>query len=66
MAGAPASKARNMLEGLVRDGSFKWLLGKRNSFDLDFEEIETSPSAGGNWILELSSIANIVVRRCSK
>ncbi|KAK4280800.1 hypothetical protein QN277_012374 [Acacia crassicarpa] len=63
---AGASKPRNLLEGLVRDGSFKWLLGRRSSFDVDFEEIETSPSAGGNWIPELSSIANIVVRRCSK
>ncbi|XP_028800161.1 uncharacterized protein LOC114755447 isoform X2 [Neltuma alba] len=63
---AAASKARNMLEGLIRDGSFKWLLGKRSSFDLDFEEIETSPSAGGDWIPELSSVANMVVRRCSK
>lgn len=61
-----ASKTRNMLEGLVRDKSFRWLLGKRSSFDVDLDEIERSPSAGMNWIQELSPIANMVVRRCSK
>ncbi|KAK9198962.1 hypothetical protein WN944_014149 [Citrus x changshan-huyou] len=55
-----------MLEGLVREGSFKWLLGSRSSFDDEFEEMERSPSAGRNWIQELSPLANIVVRRCSK
>ncbi|KAJ4713406.1 Plant protein of unknown function (DUF639) [Melia azedarach] len=61
-----SSKTRNMLEGLVREGSFKWLLGKRSSFDDEFEEMGRSPSAGTNWIQELSPLANIVVRRCSK
>ncbi|KAJ7975133.1 Plant protein of unknown function (DUF639) [Quillaja saponaria] len=63
---AVASKTRNMLEGLVREGSLKWLLGKRGSFDKEFEEMERSPSAPRNWIAELSPIANIVVFRCSK
>lgn len=63
---AVASKTRNMLEGLVREGSFKWLLGKRTSFDEEFEEMGRSPSAQRNWIPELSPVANIVIRRCSK
>ncbi|OWM83014.1 hypothetical protein CDL15_Pgr005414 [Punica granatum] len=63
---AVASKTRNMLEGLVRDSSFKWLLGSRASFDEEFEEMGRSPSAQKNWIPELSTVANIVVRRCSK
>lgn len=63
---AVASKTRNMFEGLVKDGSFKWLLGKKSYFDEEFEEMENSPSAGRNVIQELSPIANLVVRRCSK
>ncbi|XP_020887636.1 uncharacterized protein LOC9321319 isoform X2 [Arabidopsis lyrata subsp. lyrata] len=61
-----SSKTRNMLEGLVKDTSFKWLLGKQSSFDEEIEEMGRSPSAGTNWIPELSPIANVVVRRCSK
>ena len=60
-----ASKTRTMLKGLVREGSFKWLLGRRSSFDEEFEEIGRSPSAQRNWIPELSPVANIVIRRCS-
>ncbi|XP_062117131.1 uncharacterized protein LOC133830994 isoform X1 [Humulus lupulus] len=63
---ALSSKTRNMLENLVREGSFKWLLGSRSSFDEEFEEMGRSPSARKNWISELSPLANIVVRRCSK
>ncbi|XP_061357580.1 uncharacterized protein LOC133301888 isoform X1 [Gastrolobium bilobum] len=63
---AVASKTRNMLEGLVKEGSFNWLLGKKSYFDEEFEEMENSPSAGRNWIPELSPVANLVVRRCSK
>ncbi|KAK7271247.1 hypothetical protein RJT34_26985 [Clitoria ternatea] len=63
---AVTSKTRNMLEGLVKEGSFKWLLGKKSYFDEEFEEMENSPSAGRNMILELSPVANLVVRRCSK
>ncbi|CAL9221337.1 unnamed protein product [Arabidopsis halleri] len=61
-----SSKTRNMLEGLVKDTYFKWLLGKQSSFDEEIEEMGRSPSAGTNWIPELSPIANVVVRRCSK
>ncbi|KAH7851032.1 hypothetical protein Vadar_006382 [Vaccinium darrowii] len=32
----------------------------------EFEEMGSSPSAGRNWIPELSPVANIVFRRCSK
>ena len=60
-----ASKTRTMLKGLVREGSFKWLLGRRSSFDEEFEEIGRSPFAQRNWIPELSPVANIVIRRCS-
>lgn len=63
---AVVSKTRSTLEGLVRDSSLKWLLGKRSPFDEDFEEIEKSPSAQRNWINELSPFANVIVRRCSK
>ncbi|KAL9372422.1 hypothetical protein Peur_034666 [Populus x canadensis] len=66
MATPTVSKTRSMLEGLVREGSFKWLLGKRSSFNEELEEMERSPSAGRNWIAELSPLANLVVRRCSK
>jgi hypothetical protein len=61
-----ASKTRNMFEGLIKDGSFKWLLGKKSYFDEEFLEMESSPSAGRNMIPELSPVANLVVRRCSK
>lgn len=60
------SKTRNMIEGLVRDGSFKWLLKNRSPFHEEFEEMGKSPSAEKNWVPELSPVANIVVRRCSK
>ncbi|KAF8407806.1 hypothetical protein HHK36_006942 [Tetracentron sinense] len=60
------SKTINIIEGLVREGSFKWLLGNRSPFDDDFEEMGRSPSARKKWIPVLSPIANIVVRRCSR
>ncbi|CAM8924147.1 unnamed protein product [Rhodiola kirilowii] len=63
---AGASKTRIMFENIVKDGSLKWLLGNRSSFNEEIEEIGRSPTAPGNWIRELSPIANIVVRRCSK
>ncbi|KAL9859442.1 hypothetical protein AtNW77_Chr1g0047801 [Arabidopsis thaliana] len=61
-----SSRTRDVLEGLVKDSSLKWLLGKQSSFDEEIEEIENSPSAGANWIPELSPVANVVIRRCSK
>lgn len=61
-----SSRTRDVLEGLVKDTSLKWLLGKQSSFDEEIEEIESSPSAGANWIPELSPVANVVIRRCSK
>ncbi|KAI3463780.1 hypothetical protein Pfo_020443 [Paulownia fortunei] len=63
---AMVSKTRNMLEGLVKDGSFKWLTKKRSVFDEEIEDMGRSPSAGKNWLPELSPVANVVVRRCSK
>ncbi|KAH0879397.1 hypothetical protein HID58_066791 [Brassica napus] len=54
---------RDVLEGLVKDTSLKWLLGKQTSMDDEIEEIENSPSAGSNWIPELSPVANVVTRR---
>ncbi|XP_076912991.1 uncharacterized protein LOC143571459 [Bidens hawaiensis] len=63
---AAVSKTRSMIEGFVRDGSFKWLLKSRNPFHEEFEEMKASPSAENNWIYELSPVANILVRRCSK
>ncbi|CAE5959671.1 unnamed protein product [Arabidopsis arenosa] len=61
-----SSRTRDVLEGLVKDSSLKWLLGKQSSFDEEIKEIENSPSAGVNWIPELSPVANVVIRRCSK
>ncbi|XP_057770551.1 uncharacterized protein LOC130990348 [Salvia miltiorrhiza] len=63
---AMVSKTRNMLEGLVKEGSFKWLTKRQSVFDEDIEDMERSPSAGKNWLPELSLTANVVVRRCSK
>lgn len=63
---AVANKTRNILEGLVRESSFKWILGNQSPFDEEFEEMGTSPSARRNWIQELSPVANVIVRRCSK
>lgn len=63
---AMVSKTRNMLEGLVKDWSFKWLTKRWSVFNEEIEDIGRSPSAGKNWLPELSLMANIVVRRCSK
>ncbi|KAL8474823.1 hypothetical protein ACS0TY_031305 [Phlomoides rotata] len=64
---AKVSKTRNMLEGLMRDGSFKWLTRRPSVFDdEEIEDMERSPSAGSNWLPQLSLIANVVIRRCSK
>nr|XP_043612474.1 uncharacterized protein LOC122584333 [Erigeron canadensis]XP_043612479.1 uncharacterized protein LOC122584333 [Erigeron canadensis] len=63
---AAVSKTRSIIEGFVRDGSFKWLLKSRSPFHEEFEEMKLSPSADRNWVFELSPVANIVVRRCSK
>ncbi|OVA04979.1 Protein of unknown function DUF639 [Macleaya cordata] len=59
-------KTKNILEGLVREGSFRWILGNKGSFDEDFEEMGKSPSSRRNWMPELSPQANLVVRRCSR
>lgn len=63
---AMASKTRNMLEDFVKEGSFKWLVGNRNSFREEMEEMGNSSSGKMSWIAELSPIANVVVRRCSR
>nr|XP_016444784.1 PREDICTED: uncharacterized protein LOC107770039 [Nicotiana tabacum] len=62
---AMVSKTRNMLEGLVKDGSFKWLTKNPSSLDEDLEEMGSS-STGKNWLPELSPVANVVIRKCSK
>ncbi|XP_073144732.1 uncharacterized protein [Henckelia pumila] len=63
---AMVSKTRNMLEGLVKEGSFKWLSRTRSLFDEEVEELRRSTSAGNDWLPELSPPANVVVHRCSK
>ncbi|XP_041998413.1 uncharacterized protein LOC121748247 isoform X2 [Salvia splendens] len=63
---AMVNRTRNMLEGLMKEGSFKWLTKRQSAFDEDIEDMERSPSAGKNWLPELSLAANVVVRRCSK
>lgn len=64
---AMVSKTRNMLEGLVRDGSFKWLSKRRSVFQdgQEIDELESSASASAG-LPQLSAIANLVIRRCSK
>lgn len=59
-------KTRNILEGLVREGSFGWILSSRSSFDEEFEEMSKSPSGRRKWIPELSPMANVIVGRCSR
>ncbi|OAY65842.1 hypothetical protein ACMD2_11219 [Ananas comosus] len=63
---AMMSKTRDLLEGLVREGSFKWVLSRRTSFDEEFEEMGRSPSGRRKWISELSPMANVIVGRCSR
>ncbi|CAI9787223.1 unnamed protein product [Fraxinus pennsylvanica] len=63
---AMVSKTRNILEGLVIEGSFKWLTKTQSPFNDEIEEMRNSPSAGKNWLHDLSPVANVVVRRCSK
>ncbi|XP_038986067.1 uncharacterized protein LOC103719567 isoform X2 [Phoenix dactylifera] len=63
---AMMSKTRNVLEGLVKDGAFKWALSRRSSFDEEFEEMGRSPSGKRKWIAELSPMANVIVGRCSR
>lgn len=63
---AGASETRNWLEGLVRDGSLGWLMGRRSPFDDEFGDMGASVAAGRNWMVELSPIANIVVGRFSR
>lgn len=60
------NKATSMFEGLVKQGSFKWLLGNKTSFDEEFEEMSKSPNSRRRIIPELSPVANVVLRRCSK
>jgi hypothetical protein len=62
---AVASKTRIMLEGLVREGSFNWLLSKRSSFNDEFEEMGRSPSAERNWIPELSPVSPLYLLFCN-
>lgn len=59
------SKTRNMLEGLVKEGSFKWLTKTPTSLDEDSDETASS-SSGKSWLPELSPAANVVIRKCSK
>ncbi|KAK9668799.1 hypothetical protein RND81_13G087500 [Saponaria officinalis] len=63
---AMVSKTRNMLEDFMKEGSLKWLVGGRDSFKEELEEMGKSSSGGNIWISELSPLANVVVRRCSR
>ncbi|KAI3509357.1 hypothetical protein L1887_24580 [Cichorium endivia] len=63
---AAVSKTKNMIEGFVKDGSLKWLNKNQSSFHDEIEEIKKSPSTEKNWIHELSAVAIVVIRRCSK
>ncbi|KAK1440317.1 hypothetical protein QVD17_06142 [Tagetes erecta] len=63
---ASVNKTKNIID-FVRDGSIKWLNKAHDSSHEEFQEMKRSPSAQEkNWIYELSSVANAVVRRCSK
>jgi len=63
---AMMSKTKDLLEGIMREGSFKWAISRRTSFDDEFEEMGRSPSGRRKTIPELSPIANVIVGRCSK
>ncbi|KAJ9561301.1 hypothetical protein OSB04_006461 [Centaurea solstitialis] len=64
---APTShKTKHMIEGFVRDGSFKWMNKHHKSPHRELIEMKNSPSADKKWIHDLSVVANVVVRRCSK
>ncbi|KAK1324586.1 hypothetical protein QJS10_CPA01g01465 [Acorus calamus] len=64
---AMMSKTKNMLEGLVREGSFKWGIGRRSSLDAEVEEMMNgSPSGRRKYISELSPAANVVIGQCSR
>ncbi|PKA63529.1 hypothetical protein AXF42_Ash005424 [Apostasia shenzhenica] len=62
---AMMDKTRNILEGFM-EGSFKWALSRRTTFDEEFEEMGRSPSGRRKWIPELSPMANVIVGRCSQ
>lgn len=55
-----------ILEGLVKEGSFNWTGNNENSFDKEFEEMGRSPSGKRKSIPELSSVANVIICRCSR
>nr|GLL17492.1 uncharacterized protein LOC109172326 [Ipomoea trifida] len=64
---AKDNKTRSLFNGFLKDGSFKWLNKTLSSLGEDAEEMEKdSSSSGKNWLPELSPLANVVVRRCSK
>ncbi|CAL9067709.1 uncharacterized protein LOC135611050 [Musa acuminata AAA Group] len=63
---AMMSKTRDLIEGLVREKSFKWALSRRASFEDEYEEMGRSPSGRRKWISDLSSVANVIVGRCSQ
>ncbi|KAK8965615.1 hypothetical protein KSP40_PGU016607 [Platanthera guangdongensis] len=58
-------KTRNILEGFM-EGSFKWALSRRTTFDEEFEEMGRSPTGRRKWLPELSQMANVIVGRCSR
>ncbi|XP_023740564.1 uncharacterized protein LOC111888666 [Lactuca sativa] len=64
---AAVSKTKHMIEGFVKDGSLKWLNKSHNPLHDEFEEIKRSSSSSNKkWINDLSAVANVVIRRCSK
>lgn len=63
---AMMSKTRDLIEGLVREKSFKWALSRRASFEDEYEEMGRSPSGRRKWMPDLSSVANVIVGRCSQ
>lgn len=63
---AMMSKTMDLIEGFVKEGSFKWVLSRKTSFDEEFEDMGKSPSGKRKWIPELSPTANVIVGRCSR
>ncbi|KAJ3692375.1 hypothetical protein LUZ60_012725 [Juncus effusus] len=63
---AMMSKTMDLIEGFVKEGSFKWVLSRKTSFDEEFEEMGRSPSGKRKWISELSPLSNVIVGRCSR
>ncbi|XP_074559270.1 uncharacterized protein LOC141815254 isoform X2 [Curcuma longa] len=63
---AMMNRTRDLIQGIVREKSLKWVLSRRTSFEDEYEEMRRSPSGRRKWISDLSPVANVIVGRCSQ